>query len=65
MTPRLWGDRGRRRALALGIDPARLPPGQSPTRKFPVLTVGPNADVPLDRWLLSIHGEADNPFVLR
>ena len=65
MTSRLWGERGRRRALALGIDPTRLPPGQSPTRKFPVLTVGPNADVPLDRWLLSIHGEADNPFVLR
>ena len=65
MTPRLWGERGRRRAMKLGIDPARLPPGQSPTTKFPVLTVGPNAPVPLDRWLLSVHGEADAPFVLR
>ena len=45
MTPRLWGERGRRRAIKLGIDPARLPPGQSPTTKFPVLTVGPNPHV--------------------
>jgi DMSO/TMAO reductase YedYZ molybdopterin-dependent catalytic subunit len=64
MTPRLWGERGRRRAIKLGIDPARLPPGQSPTTKFPVLTVGPNADVPRDRWLLSVHGAVEAPFVL-
>src|SRR6476469_10376954 len=38
MTPRLWGERGRRRAIKLGIDPDRLPPGQSPTVKFPVFT---------------------------
>ena len=49
MTPRLWGERGRRRAMKLGIDPARLPPGQSPTTKFPVLTVGPNAARPARR----------------
>ena len=61
MTPRIWGERGRRRAIKLGIDPARLPPGQSPTTKFPVLTVGPNADVPLESWALSIHGEVDAP----
>ena len=47
MTPRLWGERGRRRAIKLGIDPARLPPGQSPTTKFPVLTVGSNPKVEL------------------
>ena len=64
MTPRLWGERGRRRAIALGIDPARLPPGQSPTTKFPVLTVGPNPDVPLEGWALSVHGEADAPYAL-
>jgi DMSO/TMAO reductase YedYZ molybdopterin-dependent catalytic subunit len=64
MTPRLWGERGRRRAIKLGIDPARLPPGQSPTTKFPVLTVGSNPDVPLAGWALSIHGEADAPYAL-
>ena len=61
MTPRLWGERGRRRAIKLGIDPARLPPGQSPTTKFPILTVGPKPDVPLAGWALSVHGEADAP----
>jgi DMSO/TMAO reductase YedYZ molybdopterin-dependent catalytic subunit len=64
MTPRLWGERGRRRAIKLGIDPARLPPGQSPTTKFPVLTVGPNPDVALESWALSVHGEADAPYAL-
>ena len=49
MTPRLWGERGRRRAIKLGIDPARLPPGQSPTTKFPVLTVGPERGCPARR----------------
>ena len=27
LTPALFGDRGRRRAEKLGIDPERLPPG--------------------------------------
>ena len=40
ITPRMFGERGRRRAESLGIDPDRLPPGQSPTVKWPVLTVG-------------------------
>jgi DMSO/TMAO reductase YedYZ molybdopterin-dependent catalytic subunit len=64
MTPRRWGERGRRRATKLGIDPARLPPGQSPTTKFPVLAVGPNPHVPLASWTLSVHGEADAPYAL-
>jgi len=65
MTPRLWGERGLRRAVKLGLDPARLPPGQSPTTKFPVLTVGPNAQVATERWALSVHGKVDAPFALR
>jgi len=65
ITARLWGERGRRRAVKLGLDPARLPTGQSPTTKFPVLTVGPNPHVALERWVLSVHGEADAPFALR
>jgi hypothetical protein len=34
ITRRIFGERGRRRAVSLGIDPARLPPGQSPTLKW-------------------------------
>jgi len=64
MTSALFGDRGRRRAEKLGIDPARLPPGQSPTVKWPVLTVGPTPSVALDRWSLSFYGEVDDPYAL-
>ena len=44
ITPRMFGERGRRRAQSLGIDPDRLPPGQSPTVKWPVLTRRRDAD---------------------
>lgn len=64
ITSRLFGQRGRRRAQALGIDPARVPPGQSPTVKWPVLSVGPTALVDRDAWLLSIDGAVQEPHVL-
>lgn len=65
LTPRAFGERGRRRAEKLGIDPERLPPGQSPTQKFPVLTIGPEPDVPTATWSLSVHGRCAAPFALR
>jgi DMSO/TMAO reductase YedYZ molybdopterin-dependent catalytic subunit len=64
ITPRMFGDRGKRRAASLGIDPERLPPGQSPTVKWPVLTVGPIPSVGTDQWLLSLDGAVQQPFVL-
>jgi len=64
ITPRFFGERGRRRAAALGIDPARLPPGQSPTLKWPVLSVGPTPRVDADTWLLSVDGAVEEPYVL-
>jgi DMSO/TMAO reductase YedYZ molybdopterin-dependent catalytic subunit len=64
ITPRMFGDRGRRRAQSLGIDPARLPPGQSPTLKWPVLTVGATPEVSTAEWLLSIDGAVQEPYVL-
>jgi DMSO/TMAO reductase YedYZ molybdopterin-dependent catalytic subunit len=60
----MFGDRGRRRASSLGIDPERLPPGQSPTLKWPVLSVNETPRVPTDEWLLSIDGAVDEPYVL-
>jgi DMSO/TMAO reductase YedYZ molybdopterin-dependent catalytic subunit len=65
LTPRAFGERGRRRAEKLGIDPARLPPGQSPTVKWPVLTVGPTPGVELATWSLALYGEVDAPYALR
>jgi DMSO/TMAO reductase YedYZ molybdopterin-dependent catalytic subunit len=65
LTSKLFGERGRKRAIKLGIDPDRLPPGQSPTVKWPVLTVGPTPDVDTDTWSLAFYGEVDNPYALR
>jgi DMSO/TMAO reductase YedYZ molybdopterin-dependent catalytic subunit len=64
ITPKMFGDRGKRRAVHLGIDPDRLPPGQSPTVKWPVLTVGSTPDVATDQWFLSIDGAVEEPYVL-
>ena len=64
ITPRIFGERGRRRARALGIEPDRLPPGQSPTVKWPVLSVGPTPVVERDRWLLSIDGAVEEPYTV-
>ena len=65
LTPRAFGDRGRKRAVKLGLDPERLPPGQSPTVKWPVLTVGPTPRPALETWSLAIYGDVDEPFALR
>src|ERR1700754_828984 len=64
ITPRLFGERGRKRAASLGIDPERLPPGQSPTLKWPVLTVGEIPRVSTEQWLLSVDGAVEEPYVL-
>ena len=64
ITPRMFGERGRRRAVSLGIDPDRLPPGQSPTVKWPVLTVGETPTVAIDQWQLSIDGSVQAPYTL-
>jgi DMSO/TMAO reductase YedYZ molybdopterin-dependent catalytic subunit len=65
ITPRAFGERGRRRAEKLGIDPARLPPGQSPTEKFPVMTIGATPELDTATWSLSVHGLVAEPFALR
>jgi DMSO/TMAO reductase YedYZ molybdopterin-dependent catalytic subunit len=64
ITSKILGQRGARQAEKLGIDPARVPPGQYLTEKFPVLTVGPNPEYDLARWTFRIFGEVDNPFKL-
>jgi DMSO/TMAO reductase YedYZ molybdopterin-dependent catalytic subunit len=59
------GERGRRQAEKLGIDPGRIPPGQYVTQRFPVLTYGSNPRFDLDGWSLSLDGEVDEPYSLR
>jgi DMSO/TMAO reductase YedYZ molybdopterin-dependent catalytic subunit len=59
-------ERNRKALVDRGIDPARLPPGQYTTERFPVLHVG---DVPtytddLADWDLRIFGAVERPYVL-
>jgi DMSO/TMAO reductase YedYZ molybdopterin-dependent catalytic subunit len=58
-------ERNRQELLAAGIDPARLPPGQYRTERFPVLHIG---EVPdwrdLGGWDLRIVGHVERPYRL-
>ena len=47
-----------------GYDPARLPPGQYLTEKWPVLHAGDVPDVDLSTWDLRIYGEVEEPVTL-
>src|SRR5207342_1433042 len=57
-------ERNRAELVERGYDPARLPPGQYLTDRFPVLHVG---DVPTyapGEWNLTIYGLVDNSFTI-
>jgi DMSO/TMAO reductase YedYZ molybdopterin-dependent catalytic subunit len=57
-------ERNRAELVERGIDPARLPPGQYHTERFPVLHVG---DVPAYRpgeWSLRVSGHVEQPLVI-
>ena len=61
-------ERNREQLVERGIDPARLPPGQYFTDRFPVLHVG---DVPeygagtaIGPWDLTVTGLVDDPFTI-
>ncbi len=64
VTSRILGERGRRQAEKLGIDPARIPPGQYLTERFPVLTVGPNPAYDLATWDFQLYGEVEDELQL-
>jgi DMSO/TMAO reductase YedYZ molybdopterin-dependent catalytic subunit len=64
VTSRILAARGRKQAEKLGIDPARVPPGQYLTERFPVLTVGPNPKYDLSAWDLSVFGEVESELKL-
>jgi DMSO/TMAO reductase YedYZ molybdopterin-dependent catalytic subunit len=60
VTSRILGQRGRKQAEKLGIDPARVPPGQYLTERFPVLTVGPNPQIDLSTWDFQLFGQVED-----
>jgi DMSO/TMAO reductase YedYZ molybdopterin-dependent catalytic subunit len=64
VTSRMLRQRGRKQAEKLGIDPARVPPGQYLTERFPVLTVGPNPAYDLGAWDFGVFGEVEDELQL-
>jgi DMSO/TMAO reductase YedYZ molybdopterin-dependent catalytic subunit len=57
-------DRNRKKLEELGVDPARLPPGQYYTERFPVLHVGDVPSYDMARWDFRISGAVDAERVL-
>jgi DMSO/TMAO reductase YedYZ molybdopterin-dependent catalytic subunit len=53
--------RAERKVVEAGYDPARLPPGQYLTEKWPVLHAGTVPHVDLATWDFTVSGEVDNP----
>jgi DMSO/TMAO reductase YedYZ molybdopterin-dependent catalytic subunit len=62
----MFRGRAERKLRDAGYDPARLPPGQYLTEKWPVLHAGSVASYPADLagWDLFVRGEVDNPIRL-
>jgi DMSO/TMAO reductase YedYZ molybdopterin-dependent catalytic subunit len=60
----LFRSKAEDKVRAAGFDPARLPPGQYLTEKWPVLHAGDVPDVDLDTWRLQITGEVEEPLTL-
>jgi DMSO/TMAO reductase YedYZ molybdopterin-dependent catalytic subunit len=53
--------RAERKVIEAGYDPARLPPGQYLTEKWPVLHAGTVPETDLATWDFRVSGEVDNP----
>ena len=57
-------ERNREEVARRGYDPARLPPGQYLTDRFPVLHAGDVPPADIERWSLTVEGLVDRPFTL-
>jgi DMSO/TMAO reductase YedYZ molybdopterin-dependent catalytic subunit len=60
----VFRSRAERKVEELGYDPARLPPGQYLTEKWPVLHAGDVPDVDLPTWDFRVWGEVESPLRL-
>jgi DMSO/TMAO reductase YedYZ molybdopterin-dependent catalytic subunit len=56
--------RAEKKVIEAGYDPARLPPGQYLTEKWPVLHAGAVPKIDLATWDFAVWGEVDNPIRL-
>ena len=62
----MFRSKAERKVQEAGYDPARLPPGQYLTDKWPVLHAGsvPDYAADLDGWELRVFGEVETPLTL-
>ena len=60
----MFRTRNERKVQEAGIDPARLPPGQKMTEKWPVLHAGAVPVVDLETWRFRVEGLVEQPLVL-
>jgi DMSO/TMAO reductase YedYZ molybdopterin-dependent catalytic subunit len=60
----VFRSKAERKVVELGYDPARLPPGQHLTEKWPVLHAGSIPDVDLATWTFRVWGEVEAPLEL-
>jgi DMSO/TMAO reductase YedYZ molybdopterin-dependent catalytic subunit len=60
----MFRSRAMRKVEEAGYDPARLPPGQYLTEKWPVLHAGTVPETELATWDFRVLGEVENPITL-
>src|SRR5580765_7241618 len=60
----MFRSRAERKVADAGFDPARLPPGQYMTDKWPVLHAGSVPDVDIANWRLRVWGEVEEELEL-
>ncbi len=60
----MFRSKAEKKVADAGYDPARLPPGQYLTDKWPVLHAGSVPDTDLATWDFRIFGEVENEIVL-
>jgi DMSO/TMAO reductase YedYZ molybdopterin-dependent catalytic subunit len=60
----VFRSKAEKKVVELGYDPARLPPGQYLTEKWPVLHAGSVPHVDLSTWDFKVWGEVDSPIAL-
>jgi DMSO/TMAO reductase YedYZ molybdopterin-dependent catalytic subunit len=60
----LFRSKAEAKVAEAGYDPARLPPGQYLTEKWPVLHAGSVPNVDLSTWDLRVFGEVEQPITL-
>jgi len=60
----LFRSKAEQKLVERGLDPARLPPGQYLTEKWPVLHAGTVPQIDLETWDFRVFGEVERPVTL-